>query len=192
MRRKLLFFLAILAGLFYSISSNGQTTFVSATSGRWSDGVTWVGGITPGASDNAIITEGTTVSLLGSNETIHNLTINTAGVLNGENKIMTVNGKLTVNGTYTSKNAAAKNFEFNGDSIDGTGSIIIDFANKDFNINTNAIIVPYCELIVYGNINIGASVTVINKGRIEITDNLTGSNVTTSIWTNFDNSHLTI
>ena len=124
-----IYLLLIISG--FSNLSLGQTTFVSATSGRWSDGATWVGGATPGASDNAIITEGTTVSLLGSNETISNLTINTSGVLNCENKIMTVNGKLIVNGTYTSKNAAAKDFEFNGDSIGGTGSIIIDFANND-------------------------------------------------------------
>ncbi len=185
-----IYLLLIISGV--SNLSFGQTTFTSVSSGRWIDGATWVGGIPPGPNDNAIISAGTNVNLTGANATIHNLTINTGGVINGENKIMTINGKLIVNGIYTSKNAAAKDLEFNGDSIDGAGSIIIDFKNNDLKINTNAIIVPSCELIVYGNINIGASVTVINKGHIEVTDNLTGSNATTSIWTNFDNSHLTI
>ncbi|MFO7755202.1 MAG: hypothetical protein R6V34_04365, partial [Bacteroidales bacterium] len=171
---------------------NGQTTYTSASSGKWSDGTTWVGGVVPGPNDNAIISSGTTVSLDKPNQTINDLTIQTGAVVNGENRILTVNGTFLINGTYTSKNAAAKDLNFNGDTLAGSGSIIIDFSNNDFVVGENAVILSSSDLKVYGNVLLDNSVTVTNKGDIEVTGNIEGNNATTSVWTNHDNSYLII
>ncbi|MBN1108523.1 MAG: SprB repeat-containing protein, partial [Bacteroidales bacterium] len=176
----------------YSYPTFGQTTYVSAVSGSWDDGTTWVGGVVPGVNDNAVITSGTTVSLQGSNATIRDLNIEAGAVLNGENRIMTVNGTLVVDGTYTSKNAAAKDFEFNGSIIEGGGSIIIDFVNRDFKINANTSISNTSEIIFYGNVVIASGANVTNNGTVEVTGNLTGDNSTTSVWINSNNSVLKI
>ncbi|HRW84400.1 MAG TPA: hypothetical protein P5180_03130, partial [Bacteroidales bacterium] len=186
----LIILISLMSG--FSYPAYGQTTYVSAVSGYWNDGSTWIGGVVPGVNDNAVITSGTTVSLQGSDATIRDLNIEAGAVLNGENRIMTVNGTLVVDGTYTSKNAAAKDFEFNGSIIEGTGSIIIDFVNRDFKINGNSTISNTSQLIFYGNVVIAAGATVTNTGTVEITGNLTGTNSATSVWTNSNNSVLKI
>lgn len=182
--------LLIFSGFTYL--AEGQTTFVSATSGLWEDGTTWIGGVVPGITDNAVISAETTVSLQGSNATIRDLTIETGGVLNAENRTLTVNGKLVVDGTYTSKNAAAKDLEFNGTILEGAGSIIVDFVNRDLKINNSSVISASSDLSVYGNVAIGTGVTVTNDGTITITGDLKGNNGTTSVWTNAADSYLRV
>ena len=44
-----------------SLVSFSQTTYYSASGGAWADGGTWVGGIVPGVTDNAVIQEGHTL-----------------------------------------------------------------------------------------------------------------------------------
>jgi len=170
----------------------GQTTYTSATSGRWSDGTTWIGGVAPGSNDNAIIASGTTVTLFGSDATINDLTIEPGGVVNADDRTLTVNGKFIVDGSFTSKNISAKDLVFNGDTLGGTGIIKVDYADRDLLINANAVILSSSNLKVYGKVSLGNSVTLTNKGKIEITGNLNGINATTSIWTNSDGSYLAI
>ncbi|MEA1886326.1 MAG: gliding motility-associated C-terminal domain-containing protein [Bacteroidota bacterium] len=172
------------------LSLSGQTTYTTATSGIWSDGSIWIGGVAPGPTDNAIIASGTTVTLFGSDATINDLTIETGAVVDAANRSLTVNGKLLVHGTYTSKDSDAKDLFFNGDTLGGTGIIKTDFANKDIIVSANAVIPSSSDLTVFGKISLGNDVTVTNKGKIEITENLNGSNSTTSIWTNSDDSYL--
>ena len=95
----------------------GQTTFVSAQTGYWDDGSTWIGGMAPGPNDHAIISDGTTVTLFmgGTGTYITNLTINNRGVLNADNKEMNVAGTLIINGTYTSFDPATQDLNFTGD-----------------------------------------------------------------------------
>ncbi|HCC70151.1 MAG TPA: hypothetical protein DEQ09_03240 [Bacteroidales bacterium] len=173
-----------------AVSLSGQTTYTSAVSGTWSDGSTWIGGVAPGSTDNAIISEGTIVTISGTDAIINDLTIETGAVVNAENRILTVNGKLLVYGTYTSENSDAKDLFFNGDSIGGTGFIKTDFANKEIAISANTVILPSSDMKVYGKISLGSDVTITNKGKIEVTEDINGASATTSIWVNSNNSYL--
>ncbi len=174
----------------FALSLNGQTTFRSLMSGIWSDGATWIGGVAPGPNDNAIISSETIVTLSGSDATINKLTIETGGVLNAGNQTLTVNGKFLVYGAYTSDDSGARDLYFNGDSLGGTGVINTSFASRELIVSANTVILSSSDLKVIGNLSIGNSVTITNKGKIEITGDLTGLNSTTSVWTNDDNSYL--
>ena len=188
--------LAISILLFLTISSfnnmSSQTTYVSAMSGKWHDGTTWIGGVVPGTGDDAVISTGTTVTLEASgNATIRNLTINTEGVLNTDNRIMTINGDLVVDGTITSKNSAVKDLEFNGSNISGSGIILIAFDGKYFNVNNDATILGGSYLILDANIRIGSGKTLTNNGRIEVARDIVG-NSAASVFTNGVNAYLAI
>lgn len=172
------------------LSLNGQTTIRSLTSGLWSDGSTWIGGVAPGPNDNAIISSETIVTLSGSDATISKLTIETGGLLNAADNTLTVNGKLLVDGAYTSNNPGAKDLLFNGDSLGGRGVIKTSFADRELVISTNTVVIPSSDLKIEGKVSIGNSVTITNKGKIEIIGDLRGLNATTSVWTNDDNSYL--
>jgi gliding motility-associated-like protein len=173
--------------------ANSQSTIVSAISGNWTDGTTWVGGVAPAPGDNVVISSLTTVTLTGSGSgfSVNNLNIMTGGVLNSESKILTVNGNLVVDGTYTTKNPSSKDLEFYGSSISGSGSIKIDYVNMSLNVRSNATIEVSSQLIIYGNLRIFSNTTLTNRGRIEITRDITGAS-STSIWNNSENSVLVI
>jgi len=182
----LLFSILNISGL----SLNGQTTFRSLTSGSWSDGATWIGGVAPGVNDNAVISSETIVTLSGSDATINDLTIEEGGVLDAGNQTLTVNGKFLVYGAYTSDDPGARDLYFNGDSLGGTGVINTSFASRELIVSANTVILSSSDLKVNGNLSIGNSVTITNKGKIEITGYLTGLNATTSVWTNDVDSYL--
>jgi hypothetical protein len=145
------------------------------------------------ATDNAVISPLTTVTLTGTGSgfTVNNLNIMTGGVLNSESKILTVNGNLVVDGTYTTKNPSSKDLEFYGSSISGSGSIKIDYVNMSLNVHSNAVIEPSSQLIIYGNLRIFSNITLTNRGRIEITRDVIGAS-STSVWNNSDNSVLVV
>ncbi|MGM0666029.1 MAG: gliding motility-associated C-terminal domain-containing protein [Bacteroidota bacterium] len=174
------------------LSLNGQTTFRSASSGIWSAGSTWTGGVAPGPNDNAIISSENIVTISGSDVTINNLTIETGGLLDATNNTLTVNGKLLVDGTYTSSDPGAQDLLFNGDSLGGRGVIKTDFADREVVMSANALVLPSSDLKIEGKVSVGNSVTITNRGKIEITGNLRGLNASTSVWTNDVDSYLAI
>ncbi|MBS0009851.1 MAG: HYR domain-containing protein [Bacteroidales bacterium] len=184
--------LVLLLSVLYAgtLSLYGQTTYTSATSGNWSDGSTWIGGLAPGSNDNAIIAAGTTVTIFAADAIINKLTIETGAVVNAGNRSLTVNGKMIVDGTYTSSNSDAKDLFFNGDTLGGTGLIKTDYADKDLIISANAVILSSSDLRVSGKISMGSDVTITNRGKIEVAGLISGASATTSIWTNSNNSYL--
>ncbi len=84
------------------VATTAEAATISSTGagGNWNVGATWVGGVVPLATDNAIIVSGATVNLT-TNETIVNLTVNGTGILNlnTNNRTLVVNGTMTMNGT---------------------------------------------------------------------------------------------
>ncbi|MDT8401059.1 MAG: gliding motility-associated C-terminal domain-containing protein [Bacteroidales bacterium] len=174
------------------LSLNGQTTFRSISSGIWSDGSTWTGGVAPGPNDNAIISSENIVTISGSDVTINNLTIETGGLLDATSNTLTVNGKLLVDGAFTSSDPGAQDLLFNGDSLGGRGVIKTDFADREVVMSTNALVLPSSDLKIEGKVSVGNSVTITNRSKIEITGNLRGLNASTSVWTNDVDSYLAI
>ncbi|KPK81499.1 MAG: hypothetical protein AMS27_15395, partial [Bacteroides sp. SM23_62_1] len=177
-------FLILLAANISELS--GQTTYTSAQSGDWTAGSTWVGGVAPGAADNAIIKDGHTVRLTlgGAGSVIHDLTIEDGAVLDADNKEMNVTGKFEVNGIYTSFEGAAQDLNFSGDTLEGTGTIAVNKNTSYFIILSSTTILPAAELNIFGHIRIAAAVTVTNQGMIEVNGEINGQNSTTSVWTN--------
>ncbi|MEA1896986.1 MAG: hypothetical protein U9N53_04910, partial [Bacteroidota bacterium] len=194
--RSKIFILISLILLFSGItaSSFSQTTYTSIQSGNWNTGSTWDLGSTPGAGDHAIIVNGTTVRITngGGGTFIQNLTIDAGGVLNGDNRIMNISGNMTVNGTYTSKDVAGKDLILTGSNLDGLGNIIINGAGAYFRINANLTISSSADLLISGPVRVDSPVTIISNGFVEINGDLIGENPTTSVWTNANDSHLTI
>lgn len=87
-----------------SVISDVPGNFISAMTGDWNVGATWVGGVAPTSSDNATIDAGHTVTINATGLAINNLTINNTGVLEygSTPSSFSVNGNLTVNagGTF--------------------------------------------------------------------------------------------
>ncbi|MCK4920474.1 MAG: hypothetical protein KAS71_05470, partial [Bacteroidales bacterium] len=168
---------------------NGQTTFTSISSDRWDRNATWDQGSVPTATDNVIIASGTTVTLFGT-VTINDITIQAGGILDADNRSLTIDGNFVVDGAYTSSNAAV-DLTFSGSSLGGSGSISI---NKDLSsviFNSNATIISSADLQIYGGSVISAGVEVQNEGSIEFYGTLTGDDAT-AIWTNQASSYIGI
>ena len=99
-----------------------SATITSATTGNWSDGSTWIGGVAPDSTDNIIIGSGHTVTLVVDIKMV-DLTVNSSAVLTdgGLGKQIVCTGNLVVDGTITIDGA----FDITGEgtTIDGTGTI---------------------------------------------------------------------
>ncbi len=98
----MLIFVLLLCSSNLSLS---QTTYVSAQSGLWGQGTTWVGGIVPGAADNAVIQTGHLVTLNagGGGTIINDLNINSGGSVDQGSLKMTINGNFLIEGTYINR-----------------------------------------------------------------------------------------
>jgi hypothetical protein len=95
--KKCLFF----ALLLFCLHAEAATITSTTTGGTWSTGSSWVGGVTPGTADTAIIVSGATVTLTAA-RTVTNVTINAGGRLNiGTVNALTVTGTFVNNGTFT-------------------------------------------------------------------------------------------
>lgn len=92
-------------------------TFVSAQTGPWNTGSTWVGGFVPTAGDNAQIVAGHTVTVNG-NVSITNLTVNGTLAIgdNATSRTLTLIGDLSIaaGGTVTSGSASTHAINIQG------------------------------------------------------------------------------
>lgn len=85
-----------------SLISDVPGNFISATSGDWNVGSTWIGGIAPTSLDNATISTGHTVTINASSLAIANLIVDGTLQYGTTPSSFNVNGILTVNtgGTF--------------------------------------------------------------------------------------------
>ncbi|MDH5367434.1 MAG: T9SS type A sorting domain-containing protein [Cyclobacteriaceae bacterium] len=162
----------------------------SAQTGDWSTGSTWVTGLVPGTTESARILNTHVVTLTGD-ETIKNIVIDAGGTVTTTNRILNVNGDITVNGTYL---GGTKSLDIQGSNttLDGTGTIAV--TGNDINIiNGNKTIATTAVLhITAGDFNINdASIIITNNGSISITDNLIDKDATNT-WTNTIHSILKV
>lgn len=80
-----------------SLVSDVPGDFISAMTGDWNVGATWMGGVAPTAGDNATITAGHVVTINASSLAITNLTIDGTLAYGATPASFAVNGNLTVN-----------------------------------------------------------------------------------------------
>ncbi len=80
----------------------------SKQDGNWSDGSTWNGGVVPGTGDTAIIQDGHTVTndVKGQGIDVAGIDIESGGILDGQNKKMTIGSLWIVDGRYKTSNGA--------------------------------------------------------------------------------------
>jgi hypothetical protein len=127
-------------------------TKISAKSGNFSAGSTWVGGIAPAIYDDIIISTGHTVTLTAA-ATVFNITIQTGATLNNSIYKLTINSATTGNPIYTNNgihNGSGNLIAYNNNSTEMSGNGIT---------NCNIEIVGYgldimntCNLIINANI----------------------------------------
>ena len=100
---------------------NIYDVIVSAQTGNWNVGTTWVGGVVPGTANSAVIDDGHTVTVT-TNDAITNMTINATATLNTQGFFFDIYGDYNLNGHHNS--TADERVRLYGlDSyIDGTGS----------------------------------------------------------------------
>jgi|GEM_PF-2447167 len=158
----------------------------SVQSGNWSNKNTWDCNCVPASTENAVIANGHTVTMVGGSTSIRNLTINSGGILTDNGGSLTVAGSLTVNGTLSGTGAIALTGA--STTIGGGGTISNP---SDITITGNKSIPSSSALEKnLGNIIISASTTVTNNGTFTIGGNINGVNSTSSVWTNALNATL--
>ena len=127
-----------------SPATNNQFTarnnIVSAGTGDWGTGTTWVGSVAPGLDDNVTIAAGHSVNV-NSNKSCYNITINAGGSLVsplGGDKI------LTVYGTSFVCNGSFGNSESGVPAVDNsTKNLSLDYAGSNLTISGSGSIYPY-------------------------------------------------
>ena len=156
--------------------------------GDWDDPTTWDCNCVPLPTENVRINNGHTVKLIdgGAGTEVNNFIIKAGGVLNPNNRIMTIHSNFEIYGTYL---GGTKDLVMDGfDSyINGTGTLqqgIVLSANMEF--SSTAVI-----NISAGDVEIEGGVEVTNYGSVTVADNIVGL-TGTSQWTNASNSTLRI
>jgi len=178
-----------------------QTTYYSRINGSWTDPSTWsttaCGGAaastTPGASDNVIICSGNTVTL-NANSTIVDVQINAGSTLDIGNRVITLNGDLTIDGYVIGQNGT---FIMNNNSdISGTGTIK-SLNNASFTVNAD-ITITSTDLLIFSDNNINPTIieinndaSITNSGQVTVIGDIVGGNAGSS-WINAANSTLTL
>lgn len=159
----------ILLIILFLTFSNSFSATISSTNvgGNWSTGTSWVGGIVPATTDNIIITNGATITLIAASS-IANITINTGGTL----KIGTINA-LTVTGDFVN----------NGTFSGTTGRLILTGLTKNFS-NYGNFTMGSGRIYFYGNlINAGTHTLIATQIRFygTSTQTITGFSTTGTI-----------
>jgi hypothetical protein len=176
----------ILFGL-VPLLSFGQAPITSLQTGDWDQTTTWVGGVIPGNTDNAIIASSHTVTLNAA-ETINDLVIESGATLRDNNKEMTVNGNFTMDGTFDGRKVLLLNGV--GTWMDGFGTKT-NMGNVTISSGDKTILSSAKLNFTKGRFNIENGLTVTNNGTVTIKKNIVGGDAT-STWTNAANSTLNV
>lgn len=175
--------------IFLSKDVFGAATITSReVRGNWDSKDSWTGGIIPTSTDDVVIKAGATIFIQGS-VALNNLTIESGATLidNGTGTIA-VSGDVLVNGNWAGSAAIA----LNGQSKNMSGKGVISNSST-LTITGIKLILTGTELIKSnGSITLNSNTTVINNGSVTINGSLIGVNGTSSVWTNAENSTLTI
>lgn len=140
------------------VTKSNAATFMSYGSGDWNVGATWVGGVSPSATDDVLIQAGHIVTVT-SNETILNIEVDTNGeliiastfLLDCTGDILQ-NGTITVNGTMTNTG----NIDQNGTITVETGGVFNHANNTTNTITQNGI------FTVNGTLNLNGGTYLLN------------------------------
>lgn len=187
---------AILAIVLLTFSFANATIKTSTGTGAWSTAATWSPSGVPATSDTVVVLSGHTVTISANTNQLNKFTLNSGGIIDGD-KYLYVKGALIINGAF---NGTGRIYMYaSGGTIDGTGtitgasSIIINAAGTYTILSTANIVYNNPNACPVMTITTGATVT--NNGSFAFTgfsttsnSNITGSNATTSIWTNGENS----
>ena len=169
----------LLVGLLLMISTTSQAATITstATGGNWSTANTWIGGVVPAPTDDAIIAFGATVTI-NANGSCASIVVADGATLVFNKRTFTVHGTTTVNGTLNHLNAGGTPI-FNGDVIINssgswinTGNEKVTFGgsltnNGSFNANTAS------QIFTGTGKSIGGSNPVVFAGALTI--NIPGS-----------------
>lgn len=111
-----------------------SAVITSNASGDWNVGATWVGGVAPGAGDDAIIASPHTVNVTVNADCI-NLTVNSGGTLNFNNNVtLTVSANAVVSGTVTMINGKITNLNIAGNLIMNAATLNLNDNNSTVNL----------------------------------------------------------
>jgi hypothetical protein len=130
--------------------------------GVWSDTATWVGGVVPGASDNATIVGNDVVTLTGA-ASVTNLTVNSGATCDAATFTLTVSGTFTLQANATFKQ---------GGGVSSTPGATISLDNAStfvFNRSQTGITVNY----TFGNLTWSASGNGTPSSGLTVNGNLT-------------------
>jgi len=169
---------------FGDFSASDAVAIVSSQDGNWNIGATWLGGIVPNESNNAVVQNTHTVTLT-SNDTVNSLAINSGGELLTSGNKLSLMGNLSVSGDYDNNGT----IEFIGSSGSQTIDGIMKFDDLIIN-NTNGVnIVSGSDSITgtltltLGNFATNNSFTLISNSSVtarihEITGGTISGNIT--------------
>lgn len=160
----------------------------SIRTGNWNDPATWDCNCIPLATENVRINPTHTVTLItgGGGTEVNNFIIEAGGMLDANDKVMTIHGDFEINGTYQ---GGAKILEMDGFGkfIDGIGSITEGIVLSSNIYFTSTAVVN----ITGGEMLIGSGVEISNYGTVTVANDITGSDGL-SRWINQANSTLRI
>ncbi len=173
---------------------HSQNLYTSVQSGSWDNPATWTGGpSTPGPSDTVHILDRHRVGIsTGSGESVYSIYVDAGGVIDIQNKTFSVSGIFIVDGTLTSDDNSAKDVDFDGNILGGTGTIAINDENRYLDIAADVEVLASTDLKLFGNFHLRNGVTVTNKGHVEIYGILEGADASGSVWTNDTYSRLEV
>ena len=178
----------------FQIYLQSQTKYTSVQTGAWDNPATWDAGAgTPGPNDTVVILDGHSVRIAtGSGESVYSIFVESGGVIDIQNKTFSVSGTFIVDGTLTSDDNSAKDVDFDGDKLGGTGIVAINDESRYLDIASNVEVLPSTDLHLFGNIHLRNGVTVTNKGHLEVYGTLDGADAAGSVWTNDTGSKIEV
>ena len=68
--------------------------------------------------------------------------------------------------------------------------IRVNDESRYLDINADVVLVPTTKLLIWGNVYIRNSRTVLNQGHIEVSGDIDGQNASSSVWTQDTDSKL--
>jgi hypothetical protein len=157
-----------------TVSASTGGAFISATSGNWNTGSTWVGGVVPGATDGVTIAASHTVTVT-TNVVAATVNVRATGVLSVNSGVLTIGGSsaagVSDSGTV---NIAGGNIV-----LGATGS-----NNRRFTANNGGSLnVSNGNLTVYGSVLIANGASFSQSGGLITVDGNNAGSTTNSVAT---------